>query len=356
MKINYLLSIAIIGIALGSCKKDDTTPTEEEVSNAQITAGISLNVNYAIYSDLSLKSINLYNAVATFIASPNANGLTDCRNFWKGARAAWEQSEGFLYGPVATENIDPRIDSWPVDFNAIDALLAGSTDFTVEANIDALDDALKGFHPIEYVLWGETGNKTFSEFTAREKEYLLALANNLKNLTAQLEQQWNTTSANPYVDHFTSPGASNPYYATNKAVFEEMVNALIGICEEVAEGKIGEPFTLQDPSLEESPYSSNSIADFTNNMKSVQNVYLGKYSADGHGIEDLVRKHNLSLDNTIKTKINAAIASLGAVTDPFGTAISSQQPQVQNTIDAIEDLKNTLETDLLPFVQQHVTD
>lgn len=356
MKINYLLSIAIIGIALGACKKDDTTPTEEEVSNAQITAGISLNVNYAIYSDLSLKSINLYNAVTTFIAAPSANGLIDCRNLWKGARSAWEQSEGFLYGPVATENIDPRIDSWPVDFNAIDALLAGSTDFTVEANIDALDDALKGFHPIEYILWGETGNKTFSDFTAREKEYLLALANNLKNLTAQLEQQWNTTSANPYVDHFTSPSASNPYYATNKAVFEEMVNALIGICEEVAEGKIGEPFTLQDPSLEESPYSSNSIADFTNNMISVQNVYLGKYSADGYGIEDLVRKHNLSLDNTIKTKINAAIASLGAVTDPFGTAISSQQPQVQNAIDAIEDLKNTLETDLLPFVQQHVTD
>ncbi|NCA22267.1 MAG: hypothetical protein EBS86_14155, partial [Crocinitomicaceae bacterium] len=91
------------------------------------------------------------------------------------------------------------------------------------------------------------------------------------------------------------------------------------------------------------------------NIICVQNVYLGKYSTDGKGLEDLVRKYNLTLDNTIKTKINNAIAALGTVTDPFGTAISTQQVQVQNAIDAIDELKEVLELQLLPFVQQKVT-
>lgn len=356
MRTLFILQIAFSFLILTSCEKPTVNPDPISATNQEIISAISVNVNYAIYSDLSIKSINLHNAVQAFIANPNATNLTDCRNLWKAARSAWEQSEGFLYGPVATGNIDPRIDSWPVDYNAINDLLASTTDFSVEANIDALDDALKGFHPMEFILWGSNGDKEFSEITTREKEFLLALSNNLKNLTAQLEWEWNTNSLDPYVDHFTTPNANNPYYADRKAVFLEMVNAMIGICEEVAEGKMGEPFLLQDPSLEESPFSSNSMVDFTNNMISVRNVYLGSYASNGYGIEDLVRKHNLSLDNKIKTKINNALAALGTITQPFGTAISTQQVQVQQSIDAIEDLKSTLEEDLLPFVQQHVTD
>ena len=134
-----------------------------------------------------------------------------------------------------------------------------------------------------------------------------------------------------------------------------MVNGMIDICEEVATGKIGEPYHLQDPSLEESPYSSNSMVDFKNNIISIQNAYLGKYNVDGKGLEELVRTYNLTLDAHIKTKINNALAALSTVTDPFGTALSTQQVQIQNSIDAIEELKDILESELLPFIQQKVT-
>ncbi|MBK7968655.1 MAG: hypothetical protein IPK08_06775 [Bacteroidetes bacterium] len=71
-------------------------------------------------------------------------------------------------------------------------------------------------------------------------------------------------------------------------------------------------------------------------------------------MEDIVRKHNLSLDNTIKTKINNAKTALGNITVPFGEAIVSQPIQVQNAIDAINELKTVLETDLMDLVQLHV--
>jgi putative iron-regulated protein len=356
-------SIAILALAftsavtVSSCKKDDDNNETEaaEVTQQDIIDDMAANVNASTYTQLAVKGSDLYNAVLAFNATPSAAALNECRTIWKSARSTWEQSEGFLYGPVASENIDPRIDTWPVDFNALDAQLAGSNQFT-DSYIDGLDDALKGFHPIEYLLFGLDGNKQFTDFTAREKDYLAALAKNLKTLTTQLSDQWQANVNGSYYSFFTAPGSSNPYYPTSKSVYEEMVNAVIGICDEVANGKISEPYLAQDPSLEESPYSQNSIRDFTDNIRSVQNVYLGKFNADGNGLEDLVRKHNLSLDNTIKTKINTAISALNNVTDPFGQAISTQQVQVQASIDAITDLKATLENDLLPFVQQYVTE
>ena len=67
----------------------------------------------------------------------------------------------------------------------------------------------------------------------------------------------------------------------------------------------------------------------------------------------MMKLHNLSLDNEIKTKLSAAITALGNVTDPFGKAISTQPVQIQNAMTAINDLKDILENDLLTFVQQH---
>jgi putative iron-regulated protein len=63
----------------------------------------------------------------------------------------------------------------------------------------------------------------------------------------------------------------------------------------------------------------------------------------------------ISLDNTIKNKIAVAKNALGAITLPFGEAIVQQPTQVQNAINAINDLKATLESDLLPLIQQRIT-
>lgn len=126
-----------------------------------------------------------------------------------------------------------------------------------------------------------------------------------------------------------------------------------GICDEVANGKMKDPFEAQDPQLEESPFAQNSITDFTNNIKGIMDIYQGKFTEDGKGIEDLVRTYNLSLDNDIKTKHGTAVAALQAITVPFGQAILTQQTQVQTAMDKINELAETLADNLKPFVQQY---
>jgi predicted lipoprotein len=358
MNTKYNRSFAFLGVlvlTIFSCTKEPATVETPLASDetALVLRDFSSVVARPVYADLASKTEALESSVALFVQSNSESDLISCKQNWRSAREAWEKSEAFLFGPVATENIDPRIDTWPVNFIDLEGELSGTQAFTAEY-VNSLQDALKGFHPIEYLLFGENGNKSAVEFTVREKEYLVALAANLKQLTADLNYSWSAANADNYGIHVTNAGSGSTVYETQLAAYEEIVNAMIGIADEVAAGKISEPFLAQDPNLEESPFANNSITDFTNNIRGIEAVYTARYTADGTGIEDFVRAHNLQLDGLIKLKTAAAIAALQNITVPFGDAITQQPVQVQSAIDAINELKEVLEVELLPLVQLHI--
>lgn len=352
----YLPHSLVLLAVLAACKKDSTdAPSNNDpsgVTTSTILADFTVNVAQGDYNDLAARSVTLQQDVAAFLASGSDADLAACKQAWRDARQSWERSEALLFGPVSTGNIDPRIDTWPVNFVDLDAQLSSGNAFTQDY-ITGLEDALKGFHPIEYLLFGQNGAKTAAQFTPREKEYLTALVADVAQLTAQLANAWAPGTPDNYSHVFSTAGTGNTVYPTQRAAFEELVNAMAGICDEVANGKLSEPLLAQDPSLEESPFARNSLIDFTNNIRSVENVYLGRYIADGSGLEDLVRRYDLQLDGTIKQRIAASIAALNSITVPFGEAIVTQQVQVHQAIDAINALNATIEDELLPFVQQH---
>ncbi|MEO8589196.1 MAG: imelysin family protein [Flavobacteriales bacterium] len=352
-KTTLLLSVALL---LTACKKESaspTTPAPEGFTTADVLNAFAGNVAQDNYADLAQRSQQLRDHIVTFSTSLSDADLALCEQQWRDTRSSWERSEAMLFGPAATDNIDPRIDTWPVNFVDLEAQLSSGNTFSSEY-IAALEDALKGFHPIEYLLFGANGDKTAAQFTPRELEYITALANDLASLTTTLYNSWDPANSGNYSNVFTTAGSGSAVYDTQRAAFEELVNAMAGICDEVANGKMGEVLLAQDPTLEESPFAKNSITDFTNNIRGVENVYLGKYSVDGTGLEDLVRANDLQLDNTIKQRIAAAIAGLGTITVPFGQAITEQPVQVQQAIDAINALAATLNEELMPLVQQHV--
>lgn len=354
MRKTILFTIAIGSISLFSCNKKEKEKEEDaanfDVLKKEVLTNISGTVIYATYADLETKSQNLYNSLSAFNNSNSEADLTSSRNAWKEVRSAWEQSEGFLFGPVSIDNIDPRLDTWPIDFARIDSVLS-TNEVLTESYVNNLEEALKGFHPLEFLLWGSNGNKSASNFTIREKEFMMALAINLKQLCSDVKNGWIPGNTSSYHTHLSIAGNGSTVYTTERAAFEEIIDALIGICDEVANGKIAEPFNTQDASLEESPFAKNSITDFKNNMISVQNIYTGKYATDGKGLEDILKEKNLSMDAGVKAKISAAIQSLNNITIPFGEAIVSQRTQVQKSIDAINDLKNYLEASVKPFMQ-----
>jgi putative iron-regulated protein len=342
-----VLPLTLLGL---SCSKNNDP--SDNGSNAtlktEVLANIATNVCAASYNDMYAKTLELQVAVTALNATPTDANLETARTKWKAIRTTWEQSEAWLFGPVESENIDPRIDTWPVDFNALETILNGNDDLN-EAYVDGLDDALKGFHPIEYLLWGQNGTKTAAQFNQRQRDFLAALTQNLVKLSNEVKDKW----ANGYKDQLAKAGSGSTEFATQKDAFLQISDAMADIAGEVGDSKLKEPFDAQDPTLEESPFAKNSIIDFTNNIQGIMDIYQGNFIVDGKGVEDIVRANNLSLDADIKSKHAAAIAALKAIDKPFGEAIILEQSKVQNAMTKVGELADEINTKLRPFLEQY---
>ncbi|WP_165836484.1 imelysin family protein [Taibaiella soli] len=363
---NKVILLAAAGLlSLAACnKKDDnngSATTDFNTLKTKVLADFTNNVAVAGYSDLKTSADDLYAKLQTLNNSATDANLSAARDAWKKMRGTWEQCEGFLFGPVEDNDYDPNMDTWPTDYNQMDSLMANASAFTV-ADVQNYTLSLRGYHPIEYVIFGKDGNKTAADLTAKEKEYMMALAEDLKNTCTSLYSSWSAAPEN-YAQQVITAGAGSTKYTKKQDVYLAIIGGMMDICEEVGTSKMKDPYDayLTEPALAaflvESPYAGTSIADFKNNLIGLQNVYLGTYNGkSGLGLKDLVAAKNKSLDNNIQTKIAVAVSSFDNITLPYGQAIAAQRTQIQATMAALDDLKNTLENDLEPFIKTNITD
>lgn len=361
MKKVYISRWAIsvmISATIVSCSKNDApdTNSNEDIQKVEAKAlrDFVTVLGNPLYSDFVDQATALNTAVHKLVEDPGAANQTAAQAAWKTVRVVWEQSEGFLIGPVEDENYDPNMDTWPTDRNQIDNLLKNNADITSE-ELNNTDDALKGFHPLEYLLW-ETKPEAYTD---AEKNYMVALSENILSNVKALQTSWLDGG---FGDEISQPGTSGSRYKTKKEALEAIANALIDICNEVGATKIPDPFgntqADADSTKTESPYSHNSIADFKNNIQGAYNSYICSYGGQtGTSLSSLVRINNKNLDNQIKTAFSNAIQSFDGFGDiTFEKAIYNQRPTVQNVIDQIQSLKSQVEDGLIPYIQQYVKD
>ena len=340
-----------LAFAVAACSDSPVTPPDE-FDAAEVLTDVATEVILPTYVDLEAKAEALNAAVVALAGDVTDERLDDAREAWRAARRPWEQSEGFLFGPVETEGIDPSIDSWPVNVADLDAVLASGDPLTKES-IDALEGTLKGFHTIEYLIFGVGGTKVAADLTPRELEYLDAVTQSLVGAVSQLRDAWDPAAGNFVGTLATAGEAGNTVYTSQSQALQEVINGLVVICDEVGNGKISDPFDQQDRSLEESQFSDNSNADFADNIRSVENVYLGEYDGrSGTGVQALVLDNDASLDATIRGQIAAAISAIEAMTPTFGQAITDNPTAVEAARTAVAALRQTFESQVLPFAAQ----
>jgi len=332
---------------LNSCMEDEAT--DIATYNFQpILTHIAKNIITETYIDLHAKTSELITAIETLQSTPTEANLEAARQAWRDSRKPWEQSEGFLFGPVATNGIDPSLDSWPVNVVDLDAVLSSPSVLT-EEYVDGLEGTLRGFHTLEYLLWGTDGAKTIGAFTAREFEYLIATAQCLENDAFELKNSWEEAGENFQIN-IADAGEANSIYVSQKSALQEIVNGMIAIADEVGNGKINDPFTQLDITLEESRFSANSKEDFMDNIRSIQNVYLGNYVLNGEGITVYIASIDPDLDTQIKAEIQSAIDLIEAIPGTFTTAIFDSPTAVANAQEAVRNLQEELESKVKPII------
>ena len=230
-----------------------------------------------------------------------------CDDF-KQARKYWEQSEAFLMGAASDFDVDPTIDSWPLNRTLLLSY------FNNGMNEEMLEDAtILGFHALEFILFRDgqprkvaelQGNDTYKNFEnvsgAKELAYAQTICKLLKERCFQLQCAWDGDSNNSrlsvvkaagldyqtekglsYADNLIKAGVSgsNSTFTSLKSAIAQVLSndegSCVAIANEVGTAKIANPFSAGDVSYVESPYSYNSITDFRDNIRSIRNVWLG---------------------------------------------------------------------------------
>lgn len=346
-----LLLASVVMTGLFSCSKnkdnDDSNANIQQVQTQALKDFVDV-LGKPLYADFVTKGTALNDAVKALVAAPTPANQAAAQQAWVATRVVWEQSEGFLIGPVEDDNYDPNMDTWPTDRNSIDSMLEKNPNMD-DAFLNNVDDALKGFHPLEYYLWDFDPSK----YTENQKKYMTALAANILDNTKALQNSWTTGG---FGDEIINAGNTGRYKSQEEAL-EAIANALIDICHEVGESKMPTPFgPPADSTQTESPYSHNSVADFKNNITGALNTYTCSYGGTtGKSLSDLVQINNRNLDNQIKQAFNTAISSFSSLDNTtFEKAIYNSRSAVQNTIDAIEALQTLLNDQLIPYIQKYI--
>ena len=351
MNLRTLTLSTLAALSLVSCGKDDDNSGEAAKLAAQVAKeqevinDVVKNVIIPTYTELNGKTKALETALTALEKSPSNATLTAARQAWKAARSPWEQSEGFLYGPVKLpEDLDEAMDTWPVDVQKMNTVLTGTAPITPA--VIAQNPETRGFHLIEFLIWGENGQATAASLTARQKLYLKAAAQDMKNNTNAVLQGW---TSGKYAENFAKASAGTGKYKSTAAAVSEIASGLWHIANEVAAEKIANCFNEAGEPLfdkEESRFSNNSKKDFADNIRSIQNIYLGKYNGvQGKGLSDLVKEKDAALDAKLKAKIQEAINNLEAIPGTFTEAIVKTNAQgraavtkAQNTIGELRDI------------------
>jgi putative iron-regulated protein len=355
--LSFSLSLALgLGVVASVGCGDDGDSTGAGFADAVIINDFADQVVIPTYLQLSGNANDLKVAVAALEADTSAANLTAAQAAWRAARQPWEQSEGFLFGPVDSNGYDPAMDSWPVDKTSLDGVLASDDEFT-PAYVMGLAETQKGFHTIEYLLFGTNSAQTAEAITERQLAYLTAITDEFDGVAQALADSW-LEGDMPYRQVFITAGEpTNTAYPSLASAGQEIVNGMVGICDEVANGKIAEPYDEKMANLEESQFSNNSIQDFQDNLRSVQNAYLGAFplgGTSGRGLTVYVASLDAALDERVKTEIQDAIDAIGEIPAPFSEAILDPEAaeEIEAAQQAIRRVQATLESDVTPLILQ----
>ncbi len=340
-----VLSVLLV-LVLSSCDSSD----DPEVSPfGPLLSNIATNVITATYDDYSEAATELRLAVTEYAGSSTPSNLNAARNAWVAARAPWEASEGFLIGPVATQGLAGAMDTWPITQADLDEVMARPVVLSVDY-VAGLPGNQKGFHTIEFLLYGADGEKEPLDFTQREIAYLVAATEVLKDDAETLLEAWVAGGGN-YAANLAGAGGAGSTYPSEQAAVREIVQSMIALADALANSKIETPLATQNVFGAESRFSQNSTNDFVNNIRGIRNVYTGDYgNIGGEGVAEFIAQQDEALNLRFLDELSTAETALASIPDSFQEAIVANPDLVVVAQVAVLAVHETLENQIAPLI------
>jgi putative iron-regulated protein len=191
------LALFISFIFLFACSPKDETPlsnpeTKKLIDSNAFTAQVGI-VAYTSLSDVNQAAQTFDSKLASFMYHPNPMSQADIQQAWRLAYDSFLSSLIFSYLPIQdppdwySQGIDYKrllmqLDSWPIEGGYIDYIkeypFSGIVnDLTLDIDEETIrsqhgftdpSNASLGYHALEFMLWGDTGQRSTHDFFPQE--------------------------------------------------------------------------------------------------------------------------------------------------------------------------------------------
>jgi len=359
-----LLSASLI-LSLAGCGGDDDGGLPASAEQAVMTYG---EVVHASYSASLTEAQALDSALDAFVAAPSDATLQAAKTAWLDARVPYLQTEVYRFydGPIDGDDGEPegQINAWPMDEDLVDytdsdatAGVINDTSFEISAaNLLAENgrrgeaDVATGWHPIEFLLWGQDltdpadempGQRSFEDFTTLENadrrgQYLTTISDMLVSDLEGLVSAW-------------APGESNyrmemETIETDVAMQRILTGMIVLSGFETAGERLQAALDAHDQEEEHSCFSDNTHNDMLYDVIGVQNVWRGSFgSVSGTGIRQVVMDVDADLAMRLDAQIDGSVAAAQALQPPFDLEIASGNTEGNARVQALIDSLRTQE-------------
>lgn len=392
--IRMTLASAAVLSCLAACQKEETKGglSSEEKEMKEIVEQYVPQVIYSTYGDLAKESDELYNLLAA-ATQKGVSSLSQseidaiCAKFLQ-ARQSWEESEAFLYGAATDFGIDPHIDTWPLDVEALATSLSNAEQVAALKGEDGiayaaakLGQELLGFHGIEFILFRDGNNRKIEALRSNEDHeafagktvtgeqeliYATAVAGDLRDNCFRLLVSWNPNASAAYKSRceelevaVTLTGSDKTYgenmlgaaeIGSTYSTWQETLSSILiagcsNICNEVANVKMGNAHSGEDVNYIESPYSKKSFQDFIDNILSIQySIYggAGATSPSSKSIMTYLGNHNYSGASDIQKALENSLTALKACQAKGAFVDIYTDSSVQKAMDEVNKLDEEL--------------
>jgi len=359
------LSLALVGLTFIGCmgcgdKQADAVKTYSEIVLAS-------------YEDSLSTAQALQAAADALVATPSEATLQAAKDAWLASRVPYLQTEVYRFydGPIdnATDGPEGMLNAWPLDEHYIDYTTEDATagiingDQTIDAaslrdlnEKDGDANIATGYHAVEFLLWGQDLSET-GPGARPHTDYLDGAANYerrglyLKTAAAMIVEDLQTLVNAWKVDATYRKDIED---AESKEGVRRIMTGMIVLSGfETGGERLKTAYDNMDQEDEHSCFSDNTHVDMIEDVRGVQNVWLGSYTrvdgskVEGPSLKDAIADVDSALADRLTSEIADSLAKANDLPTPFDQAIASGndagRAKVMALITALRTQEATLE-------------
>ncbi len=370
-------SLLVLSVAACGSDADEASPLP---ANAPDAVSNYADIVYASYQDSLSAARELDADITALVDTPSAEALTDARAAWRAAREPYLQTEVYRFydGPIDNPEDGPEglLNAWPLDENWIDyvadlpdAGIVNDTNLPItfetlesENELDGEKNIATGYHALEFLLWGQDtdpngpGDRPFTDYvtggagTARNQVrrglYLTTASELLISHLQLLVDAWAPNTPGNYRASFEAEAPAE----TLGRILSGMI-ILSGF--ETGRERLTAAMDSGDQEEEHSCFSDNTHRDMVQDVRGVQNVWLGRYArleggvVSGLSVWDIIAAKDAALATRVTQQIAESLSAAEALQPPFDREIAPGNAQgnarVETLIAALFNQRDLLE-------------